>query len=165
MKKLSRNLIRYFLILLLVIWMIVIFMFSAQQSQQSSNMSGGVSYKIVTICEGIVGKTFDGDEKARIISKINYPIRKIAHMTEYAILACLMMSVLISYGINERKRVELISIIFTFLYACTDEFHQLFVPGREGKFLDVMIDTCGATAGVLVLTFLIYLFEKNKRKR
>lgn len=86
-------------------------------------------------------------------------------MTEYAILACLMMSVLISYGINERKRVELISIIFTFLYACTDEFHQLFVPGREGKFLDVMIDTCGATAGVLVLTFLIYLFEKNKRKR
>lgn len=30
------------------------------------------------------------------------------------------------------------------LYACTDEYHQLFVPGRSGQLRDVMIDAVGA---------------------
>ncbi len=30
-----------------------------------------------------------------------------------------------------------------FLYAITDEFHQTFVPGRNGNCIDVMIDGAG----------------------
>jgi VanZ family protein len=53
------------------------------------------------------------------------------------------------------------SILFSMLYASTDEFHQLFVEGRSGSVRDVMIDTLGATLGILfflclwkIITFL-----------
>lgn len=35
-------------------------------------------------------------------------------------------------------------------YAATDEFHQIFVPGRAGMVTDVMIDSSGALAGILL---------------
>ena len=38
---------------------------------------------------------------------------------------------------------------FCFLYACTDELHQYFVPGRACRFKDVMIDTAGAFTGIV----------------
>ena len=37
-----------------------------------------------------------------------------------------------------------------FLYACTDEFHQLFVPGRSGNFRDVIIDTSGGVLSAIL---------------
>ena len=39
-----------------------------------------------------------------------------------------------------------------FLYACTDEFHQLFVPGRDGNFRDVIIDTSGGTLSAILFS-------------
>ena len=33
-------------------------------------------------------------------------------------------------------------------YAATDEFHQIFVPGRTPKVTDVMIDSAGAALGI-----------------
>ena len=46
-------------------------------------------------------------------------------------------------------------ILIVILYASTDEFHQLFVPGREGTFRDVLIDTSGAIIAIIF----ICLFE------
>ena len=37
--------------------------------------------------------------------------------------------------------------MLSFLYACSDEFHQFFIAGRSAQFTDVMIDTCGALIG------------------
>ena len=48
------------------------------------------------------------------------------------------------------------------LYASTDEFHQLFVPGRAGMLSDVGIDTLGAFVGIL-LAFLV-MTRRRKRK-
>ena len=79
---------------------------------------------------------------------IDYPVRKCAHMSEYAILTLLgFLTFSFLYG----RRRFLIPIGVTFLYACTDEFHQLFVPGRAGKFTDVLIDTTG---GIIMLLFI-----------
>ena len=39
----------------------------------------------------------------------------------------------------------------TFLYASSDEIHQLFIPGRSGQFTDVLIDTSGGLAAILVV--------------
>ena len=36
---------------------------------------------------------------------------------------------------------------FAFIFACTDEIHQLFVPGRSGRIGDVLIDSRGAVVG------------------
>ena len=43
-----------------------------------------------------------------------------------------------------------IAAIFAVLYAASDEFHQLFVPGRAGSIRDVIIDGTGAVLGVCI---------------
>ena len=42
-------------------------------------------------------------------------------------------------------------------YAATDEFHQLFVPGRSGQVSDVILDSAGAATGVLIMTGIEWL--------
>ncbi len=42
------------------------------------------------------------------------------------------------------------AVAFAFLYACLDEFHQLFVAGRCGQPFDVAIDTSGALVAVAI---------------
>ena len=43
------------------------------------------------------------------------------------------------------------AVAFVAVYAASDEIHQLFVPHREGKISDVIIDTTGAAIGLLLL--------------
>lgn len=76
-------------------------------------------------------------------------IRKAAHFTEYAIL-----SLLIWRGWKGYFRVIppwWAPVLGCFLYACTDEFHQSFVPGRGAAFTDVLIDTSGALVAMVLL--------------
>lgn len=72
-------------------------------------------------------------------------IRKIAHMTLYAILAFCAACSQIKPSF---KKV----LLFCACYACTDEFHQLFIPGRSGEIRDVCIDCLGACIGFLRFT-------------
>ena len=65
---------------------------------------------------------------------------------------------------NENMRRILISVVLAFTYACSDEIHQLFVPGRSGEFRDVCIDTCGASFGILLVWCVIRVARKLKRK-
>lgn len=72
-------------------------------------------------------------------------IRKMAHMTLYAILAFCAACSQIKPSF---KKV----LLFCACYACTDEFHQLFIPGRSGEIRDVCIDCLGACIGFLLFT-------------
>jgi VanZ family protein len=66
-------------------------------------------------------------------------LRKGAHMTEYAILACLLVRATGSYAWAFGLAVG---------YSATDEFHQTFVHGRHGSPIDVGIDAVGALIGL-----------------
>ena len=68
----------------------------------------------------------------------DYPLRKLLHLTEYAVLYLLAARAMGS---------PLRALIFSVAYACSDEWHQNFVAGREGKLTDVVIDACGAVLG------------------
>ena len=61
----------------------------------------------------------------------DYVLRKLAHMTEYAILAYLLLRATSSYAWAFAAAVA---------YAASDEVHQLFVRGRHGSPIDVGID-------------------------
>lgn len=142
---------------------LVIFGFSGQNGEQS----GGLSSKIASIIVDSADKAgiIDIDEAGKqiLIDKMQYPIRKCAHMTEYAIFAVLTFIAL--YYDDIRKRMTyILAVIIAFLFACTDEFHQLFVPGRSGQFTDVCIDTIGACIGMLII-FLIrkIIYCRNKK--
>ncbi len=74
--------------------------------------------------------------------------RKIAHVGVFAILARLLARAFMESTTWSWKRIFVFSLVFTILYACTDEFHQTFVPGRVGCVHDVMIDTVGGLAAL-----------------
>lgn len=68
--------------------------------------------------------------------------RKLAHMAEYGVLTALLFSAL---RIHTRRnaRALLIAATVAVLYAFSDEWHQTFVPGREGSLRDVAVDALG----------------------
>lgn len=133
--------IKYFIPAL--IWMIFIFIMSHTNGNDSSNQSNFIAE--------IILKFIDID-----VETLTFLIRKAAHMSEYAILL-----LLIYYGLSNTityKYNLLTSLATTFIYACSDEFHQLFIPGRSGQFKDVLIDTSGG----LVMLLIIYLWQRKK---
>lgn len=58
----------------------------------------------------------------------------------------------------------LFAAVFSCIYASSDEIHQLFVPGRAGQVRDVLIDTSGAVAGILLAILIRKIWLKAVRK-
>ena len=82
---------------------------------------------------------------------VRFLLRKVAHWTEYFILAFLFMRALnVSSDKLISKRHIVLSVIVATVYAVTDEWHQSFVPNREAKISDVAIDAVGACCGTWV---------------
>ncbi len=70
--------------------------------------------------------------------------RKFAHVFVFGVLALLLARALTGSAPWPQKKIFVWSLALTFLYACSDELHQSFVPGRAASALDVGIDTLGA---------------------
>lgn len=87
-------------------------------------------------------------------------MRKGAHVTEYALFSMLLYHSL--NGSSEwRRRTALWTILITAGYSLSDEFHQMFVPGRGPSLLDSGIDTMGACLGILAVYWAGRLFVKR----
>jgi VanZ family protein len=86
------------------------------------------------------------------IAAIHFALRKLGHLTEYAIFAALLWRAL-RRGTRLQAKM---SILFLFawlaaaIFAVTDEFHQSFVLSRTASPVDVMIDICGAMIGLAI---------------
>ncbi|MCM1105989.1 MAG: VanZ family protein [Blautia sp.] len=151
-------------------WMMVIFIFSAQPDTASAEVSGSVSYKIVEGVNLALHLELSQQQLEERALRIEFPVRKAAHMTEYAILASLILFVLTfrrNRGEWHRKRLLRYGLAFglAVCYAATDEVHQRFVPGRAGQFRDVLIDACGAFLGLLVVFLFTNCYNRQKRKK
>jgi len=80
---------------------------------------------------------------------IHYYVRKAAHVTEYAMLGILAVRALRASVRNmPTQTLWGVAWLFATVYAATDEFHQIFVPGRTPKATDVMLDSTGALLGI-----------------
>jgi len=81
---------------------------------------------------------------------------KSLHLGEYAVLGALLF-----FGLKNK----LSSVIFGYLYAFTDEFHQNFVSGRHCHFSDTLIDLLGIIIGVTLFKFVLKpLINKYNKK-
>ena len=92
------------------------------------------------------------DISADALLRIHFLMRKLGHITEYAILATLLWRALRG-GTNWHAKIPILFIAVWFacaIFAATDEFHQSCVPSRTGAVGDVFIDTCGAFAGLAI---------------
>ena len=108
-----------------------------------------------------------GSESSQISS--NLVIRKLGHFSEYLTLgffsfAYFSNSLLKNNKCKNFKRTVLVSLIFSILYAVSDEFHQTFVDGRDGNIIDVLIDGSGAFFGILLSCILYYVLIKKSKK-
>lgn len=72
----------------------------------------------------------------------DFILRKLAHMAEYAILCFLIFKALRGHNLDVKKSL-ILAVIFSILYAISDEYHQTFIFGRQGRTVDVLIDSFG----------------------
>ena len=234
----ARQRAAYILSAVLVITMLcVIFRFSAADATHSSHLSEGVCIRLVRELSAIFPQQFPEEKLVKVAEAIEYPVRKYAHFTEYAVLGitvnlylwmCYRMEILLGRRkkvtevqqtegklqkiaeheaiVHENLLPEIENIeqkvtaqesatketeiakwevetegkkiklsiwnfiiraeIFCALYACSDELHQYFVPGRSCKFFDVCVDSTGAFFGALLFWGIFHLREqKRERKR
>lgn len=89
------------------------------------------------------------------LGSVVFVIRKLAHLSEYAVLACLVWRAIRQPRRNETRPWSWpqmwAALLLVFLFAVSDETHQRFVSSREASVRDVLIDTAGALVGLLVL--------------
>jgi VanZ family protein len=102
---------------------------------------------------------FAPDISDATIASVQLVVRKIGHLTEYAILAVLLCRAL-RHGPLRADRIFVVSFLIAAVYAALDEFHQSFVASRTGSPWDVAIDWVGAFAGL----DLFRLFRDRKSK-
>ena len=150
----------YINILFIIVWMLVIFNFSNQQGTSSSGLSDRITIKIAQI---ITQNKLTEDEKEQIINKYSFIIRKTAHFIAYFILGFLTI-ILTTDLYSYNKKTFLFTLLFNFLYASTDEIHQLFINGRNGSFLDVLLDTTGALTAISLVFLINYINRRIKTK-
>lgn len=143
------------LVLFVLAWMFLIFSFSSQNSSSSLRTSDKFLYKVVEV---IKGHKLTAVERVRIKKKYVFFIRKCAHFFLYFILGGLIY-VLLSIIIKSPIKPVILAILASFIYACTDEFHQLFVPGRTSAIFDIMVDTCGSMLAIALILFIKSFFS------
>lgn len=172
--KSRRGFLRWFLTCLTLFWMVFIFMMSSAGKDESNSQSGAVCE---FICEHFVEgyEEMAPEEQIQMQQKISFPVRKCAHLSEYAVLGALMTLTAASWRWEDEETmrtgetpggtVRILPVLAAgFLYAVSDEIHQIFVPGRSGEPRDVLIDTSGVLIGICLVRFHFSLRERRKRK-
>lgn len=90
-----------------------------------------------------------------LIKNYDIYVRKAAHIFEYLILALLSYNYF-RFIVDSEIKLYIYTFVLSFIYACNDEIHQLFIEGRSGQVSDIFIDMIG------VLFVLIIMFIKNR---
>lgn len=143
MKLLKRRAGSYVPVLLTVMVMGIIFLFSSQRAEQSNAVSVFVTERIVKLLPQT--RELEAAEQEKLVKKWNSRVRKYAHITIFFVLGMTVCVWLLRRGINWKRYVAVLFICF--LYAVSDELHQMFVGGRGPMIKDVGIDFLGSMLG------------------
>lgn len=153
-------LLRALLILLILADMVLIFFFSSQTGEESGKTSGEVTRVVAEVTVKDFAQKPVSDQ-TKIINKLHPFLRKAAHMTEFGVLGGLCFLLLLTWQGKLWWRCGA-SLAFTFLYACSDEWHQKSSVGRGALFTDVLIDTAGALIACAAILLIVWLVKKRK---
>lgn len=143
-------------LLLVIAVMVMIYGFSTQTGEESGEMSG----RLTTWVLNLVIPDFENlapEKQKGIRSAVGFAVRKLAHFSEYALLGFSLMLHIVQLQKKTLVRLPwLWSWTVGTLYAASDEFHQGFVAGRGPSIVDVMIDSLGVIAGVLLMCWILH---------
>ena len=136
--------------ILLVIWLVVIFVFS--------NMDGDASYSLSSnILNGITNNSV---ANVSVYDTLHLVLRKLAHVLEYFILSALTYNYLRFYNLKQNTLYILV-FVFNLICSSLDELHQLLILDRDGRLVDVLIDSLGA----IIFLIIIIIINRNATKR
>ena len=147
---------------LLIAVYIMIFLFSADDAAESSSLSVAVTRQLMNLYYHF----FSGNNNAVLTVPVvtddaEAIVRKMAHFTEYMAVGFLSFGIAVIW--MQRIKAGIVAVtVQVFLSAGLDEIHQYFVPGRYASFRDVLIDTAGGIAGIMIV-FLMYKIRKRRR--
>lgn len=140
---------------------IAIFAFSSQPADDSTYMSESITQIILEIANQVRMIDLHNLDLVELYMSLSVPVRKSAHIIEFAGLHVTLLYALHVWDMRGKPWIRR-AFLLTFFYACSDELHQLFVPGRAGLFSDVIIDMIGVSLITLVLRAI--LIRKERRK-
>lgn len=129
----------------------VIFLFSNQIGSQSNKISNEVA-RIIKI---------DADTDYTLSTQpllFGISIRGCAHIFLYAVMG------LFVYGVLGKCRLRwLKAVLICYIYACIDEMHQYFIPGRTAKLADTLYDALGFVTVITLCCLVDFMLRKRKR--
>ena len=149
--------LRIIFLILIITNSLIIFGFSAQNGEESSNLSKTVITKIADI--------FNVEENRESFLNIGESvIRKLAHFSIYTLLGIWVVCFMLTFKIKLKWQITL-TAVWGLLYAITDEFHQMFSSGRHASINDVVIDTLGVLFGLFLVLTINKIIEIIKQKK
>ena len=122
---------------LVVVWAIVIFAMSAKSGLDLDSGKGIVSMVkrwLADVLSAAAGRPVDPSP--------------IGHFGEYLVFGALLVNALRNHVTSGKMALGAIGIAA--LYAATDEFHQMFVPGRACDPLDWLVDVSAVAIVALI---------------
>lgn len=160
LKKMLRYLLKPLSFVPALCMMYVIFSFSAQTGTQSGNLSLTICQKLVSLANRLLKLNLDTAQLSHYVSTLHLYVRKLAHVTEYFLLAVSVALPLYVYRLRGFWLV-IIAGLFCVCFAGLDEYHQSFVAGRVSSIKDVGIDSIGIFAGIYLTRIAGFLGRKT----
>ena len=140
--------------------MYIIYYLSGQDGITSAELSLKVSIKVVELASKIFDKPLSSEEIMQYADLIHFMIRKCAHMTLYFLLAVSVSFPLYVYGLRGIP-LMLVAGSFCVAFACGDEYHQSLVQRRGPSKKDVLIDSVGVLAGIIIVRIVGFIGRKT----
>ena len=152
----KKLIIRYTSMAVSVLLMALIFFFSSQNGNRSSEVSTGFS--------AVVKEIFSYILPENAVNFIVEYIRKFAHVFLYACLGASVSVCVFTYNLGHGWLYFAVPMLICLVYACSDEVHQIFVEGRDGKILDVLVDAIGFILATVIANVIRILINNKKEK-
>ncbi len=153
--------------LLLAVCVVIAQIWIFGHSMRNADESLAESDTVVEIVRPVVEPILQEANVSTEYENLSYIVRKMAHFAEYALLGFLCLLCTWLSPIKGRWRLAL-PLPYCALSAGVDECIQMNYSERSAQWSDVLLDSCGAAAGILfaslclALVLLIYRKRKNK---
>lgn len=151
--------------LLIVVNLAFIWINSAKVSTESNESSKEIAEVIAEKTVKDYDKITDKEQKKHV-AETNAKVRSLAHFTEFIPLGLLVFLLLLCIFEGCIYKGYLAFLIVAslgagMLFGLLDEIHQIFVEGRAFEVKDILIDTLGASIGVVAGVILNLVFRKK----
>lgn len=124
-----KSILKPLTILPVIVMLCTIFGFSNQNGTTSGGLSQKVSRQIVTVCDTLFHQDLAEETIEHYTEKIEYPLRKAAHATEYLILTLLAALPLYTYGLRGKKLLLALFLFCVSAHPGTNSTSPLFPAG------------------------------------